>query len=94
MPEDATKEESKKKPLAYDPLKTKPPKKIPTPDSAEADQWSTALTLAPKGSLLLISDRFNYLNYSKSLPNLQCQLLSTRDVRLFQSLSKWPKILA
>ena len=79
MPEEAPKktvayDPLKNKPVAYDPLEKKPTsivKKIPTPDSGDGDnKWSTPLTEAPKGSLLLVSDRFNYLNYSKNHPNL------------------------
>jgi len=48
---------------------------------------------APRGSLLQISRPFHFLEYAGQRKVLQIKLMSTKDIKIFQSLQNWPKIL-
>ena len=73
----------------YDPVHKKQqvvtPNKVATPisDDSGHQMWAVTRTVCPKGTLIQISERFNYLQYSKTINNLQFQLVSTKDIRVF-----------
>lgn len=48
-------------------------------------------SVAPRGSILKVWK--GHVEYMRKTAGFNCTMMSTKDIKLFQSLHKWPKTL-